>query len=285
MDIWKTFFLTHLDSLKLLEDKNWWSLTQDDEIWMIKAKAVSGNDGSASYALILTNMRDTYFSSAGTTQIQQEITQYNPNIQGGMAGLVNMLNTIISKKDPQSTYKIRIDQNSAEFEAKKTLSAIYEFNWKFSAIQLDEDISKRILSTLMVIPLCKTVVAQDSLIKQLEDQAGARRNAVDMKLFVPKNIEEIPCPELAQHTVAALNESYAQPVREIEGYVRVENERKRKFIEEAKEPIKKFRANSPKPQQKSKVDYKESEEEVRRKRELEIKLAMGKKGKKKLEFV
>lgn len=132
--------------------------------------------------------------------------------------------------------------------------------------------------------MSKTIVAQDNLIRQLEDSVGARKNVIDIKLYIGRDTDEIPDVETTQYTATAFSECFAQPLRRFETEIKGEIDRKRKKIEiEDRQPIKRF-IKSTKGKEKG-VDYQETDEEIRRKRDLELKVAMGKKDKKKLEFI
>ena len=72
MDIYAEFIVKNAQSLKILSDVPWWSFSQQENTWIVKGKSMT-TDGSI-YSLLITDMNNTYFTTAGTTQIQKEIS-------------------------------------------------------------------------------------------------------------------------------------------------------------------------------------------------------------------
>lgn len=58
--LYKGFQSNHLAQLKLLADADWWVLPFNDDLWLVKGKAVGEADEKGDYALLLSDMREVW---------------------------------------------------------------------------------------------------------------------------------------------------------------------------------------------------------------------------------
>ena len=254
----ENFQILNLEALKLLSLSVWCSFSENEQEYLLKGRATATQDGTCSYALLLTDLKTFYFCSAQTTQIQQEISDYNPNIQGGISGIIKTLNSIISKFDPRASYSIL----GNTFSVSKVLNNIYKFKWDFNLEALSPEASQAAVKNYLILPFSKTLMAQDRLLKTLEEQLLAqdpRRKPSDIRSYLDSS-QSFPDFSGLEKAQEALKESFMVPLRELELKTRKEAKRK---------------APSPAPQKRAKPNT--SETEAKRKKELQSKLNKAKK--------
>ncbi|OMJ66158.1 hypothetical protein SteCoe_37106 [Stentor coeruleus] len=251
---------------------------------MVKGQAIVGE--TSSYSLLMTDFVNVYYSSAGTTQIIKEIAEYNPMVQGGLAGLIPILNSCISEFNSETRYVVNLDGPS-NLEIQRTMNNIYSFKWVFYLTKLSSEVGKKVIQNLMVFPLLNTVLAQDHAIKGAEESMK-KPLVLDSRYGGNKDLNI----KISDKSRNLLNEGFSSFIKEEEVKMQRQNELKRREEEEkrAKQAAELKRRqdvyNLPEKKPKTSIveNYQESEAEAKRRRELENKLNK-KKDKKKLDFL
>jgi hypothetical protein len=64
------FIVIHSEALQALARTRWWCFSYNDTEWLVKGHSASSD--APSYSLLLTNLCDVFFTTAGPTQIQSE---------------------------------------------------------------------------------------------------------------------------------------------------------------------------------------------------------------------
>ena len=284
-DSYTEFIIKRSEDLKLANKGHWFRFVFEATTWLVKGQCAA-ND-TTSYSLLVTDLSNVYFTSASTTQILKEIKvrykqEYNPLIQGGMAGLIPTLNSCISEYNSETQYIMTTIPPMLEIH--RTMNAIYDFKWVFSLTRLAPEIGKKVLQSFLVMPLINTVVAQDNLIQSLEEQYK-KQMKVDLRYAQNQDFNI----KIGPNAKESIQEACVQSIKDEEGRFTRENEKKRKMEEEKRaNELKRKNDQDIKPEKRGKpnvaANYQESDLELKRKMEIEARLNK-KKEKKKLDFL
>lgn len=271
------FVLKHSDHLKDLSKNSWWTFEQDNQKYWCKGFCSSEK---SRYSILITNLSRSYFGRAGTTQILKEIQEFNPMIQGGASGVLPLLDSCISNFNPEAKYSLLKEHKT--FEIETIVKGLFQFKWVIQLEKQPRSISKKIVENLILMPLTNTILVQDSYLRLTEETSKNKRE-FNMSLIQNTNF-------------LVINQTSADEILKIgflESIKKVEAEKAQAVVkarEQAEEEKKTTNKRIPEPPQaegkkaKPVGVYVESQEEIRRKKELQDKLAK-KKEKKKLDFI
>lgn len=262
------FTKKYSEALKDLSKNPWWVFEQNNEKFLIKGFCSAEN---SRYSILITNFSRSYFARAGSSQIQKEIEDFNPMIQGGISGVLPLLNSCISKLNEEAKYTLI--KNLKSFELETIVKGLFQFKWAISLEKQSRSISKKIVENLIVMPLTNTILIQDHALKAFEETTK-KKSELDLKLVENKNFLLINSSSALEPFMAGFLSALKVEENKVNRVAEVDNDLKRK-------------ANTPVVAQKmfKKADgYVESEAEVKRKIEIQARLAK-KKDKKKLDFI
>ena len=277
------FVLKHSDHLKDLSKSPWWTFEQGGQKYWVKGFCSSEK---SRYSILICNLSRSYFARAGTSQIVKETQEFNPMIQGGVSGVLPLLESCISSFNAEARYSLLKEHRT--FEVETVVKGLFQFKWVIALEKQPRSVSKKIVENLILMPLANTVLIQDSSLRLIEESTK-RKPEFDIRLTENTNF-------------LLINQTPSEPIMKecyIESIKRVETEKaqavlkaKEKNEEEKEEEEKKTLKRKPDPPQveekkeKPVGTYVESAEETKRKKEIQDRLAKKKtNGKKKLDFI
>jgi hypothetical protein len=274
-DFYSEFVIKNKDHLKDLSSVSWWKFEQDSNPWLVRGFVHV--EGTPRYSLLMTNFSRVFFSTAGPSQIQREVQEFNPIVLGGVSGVLPLLQAAISSFDVNSKYLV--NEQLKSFEIQAVIKGLFQFKWVFSLEKLEKSISRKVMQRLIFLPLVNTIAAQEAALKLLEDQ-NKRKPDVDLRLLQNNDFSIFLGPSqnlVNSSTLASIQaeENKVKKIIKLDEPVAV----KRKPASPSEKLKEKPLENLRKPD-----DYIESQQELKRKQAIQAKL-MKKKEKSKLDFL
>lgn len=159
------FVLKNKEHLKDLANVSWWKFENDSGTWLVKG--FCSTEANCRYSIMLTDFSRVYFSTAAASQINREVTEFNPIIMGGVAGVLPLLQSAISGFDQNTKYIL--EKSAKLFEIQAVIKGMFQFKWVFNLERLKKAVGKKVIEKFLVLPLVNTIVAQDAAIKTIEE--------------------------------------------------------------------------------------------------------------------
>ena len=298
-NLFSEFVLKNKEHLKDLAGVGWWKFENDSGTWLVKG--FCSTEANCRYSIMLTDFSRVYFSTAAASQINREVSEFNPIIMGGVAGVLPLLQSSLSGFD-QST-KYILEKSAKLFEIQAVIKGMFQFKWVFNLERLKKAVGKKVIEKFLVLPLVNTVLAQDAAIKVAEETTKRKfelenrfSENIDLNMgirnisaaFVSSTIlssiksEESKLPKKLAANPPPLNLSDTEPLKR-KPEAPVPPQFKRNPANPANPTNPTNPANPANPQNNPKT-YTESSDELKRKQALQAKLAK-KKEKKSLDFL
>eukprot|EP00347_Sterkiella_histriomuscorum_P002777 403366838 len=171
-----------------LVDSTWFTADRRKP-YLIKAGAFIKSHPSvqSGYAMLVTDLENTYFCAADKKTLEQEKQSFNPTIETETySQLIDLVNDAFSKYDPNSRYRFQQLSSSKLLVKFEKQMEIYPFKWEFMCVKIPHQDHLKIIREFLIAPLISTVNSLENKYQILLKRHQLLETQLRDKLYTPQ---------------------------------------------------------------------------------------------------